>query len=309
MSHCRTGCLAFWMMGCLIQFAYAVEVSPVFEQELARYDYRDTRKLVRTVRAAADRVEQRGTNAFLEFKADPKTWHNDLFYVYVYAMDGICLYHPMAPAFEGKNLMEVADADGRLALQMAVQAVKDPDNPHGWLHYLWHPAGGFNPVPKSSCHFQVSMPDGRAVLVGGGMESPPEERVFAQYAVDAAIRLLGEKGTAGISEITRPATKFRFRDVKVFVMDEEGNALVDPALDAIGSRNLSTFTDAAGHAPFGQIVEKLKESDRCWEVLLTKNRYERVMDKRAIYARRGVMDGTNVIAGAATLLPRPIWSK
>ena len=303
------GWLAWLALGVLSPRLFAVDAGPAFERELACYDYRDTRKLVRTVRAAADRVEQLGTDAFPAFRADPRTWRNDLFYVYVYAMDGTCLFHPMAPAFEGRNLMEVADADGRRALQMAMDAVNDPDNPHGWLHYLWHPAGGFNPIPKSSCHFRVSMPDGRAALVGGGMESPPEERVFAQYAVDAAVRLLAEKGSAGIADIARPATKYRFRDVKVFVLDEDGNAWVDPALDSIGPRSLASFRDAAGHAPFGQIVLKLKESDRCWEVMLSKNRYERVMEKRAIYARRGAMDGTNVIVGAATKLPKPIWSK
>ena len=85
--------------------------------------------------------------------------------------------------------------------------------------------------------------------------------------------------------------------------------LIPFALDSIGPRSLASFRDAAGHAPFGQIVLKLKESDRCWEVMLSKNRYERVMEKRAIYARRGAMDGTNVIVGAATKLPKPIWSK
>ena len=297
------------LLASLASGSYALDADPDFERELARYDYRDTRKLVRAVRSAAQLIERQGTNAFSVMKTSPKIWNNDLFYVYVYAMDGFCLYHPASPEFEGKNLLEVADADGRLALRMAMDAVNDPDNPHGWLHYLWHPAGGFNPVPKSSCHFLATMPDGRAVLAGGGMEYPPEERMFAQYAVDAAVRLLAEKGAAGIADVTRPATKYRFRDVKVFVMDEAGNALVDPALDSIASRNLASFHDAAGHAPFGQIVRKLHDADRCWEVMLSKNRYERVMEKKVVYARRGSMDGTNVIVGAATTLPKPIWSK
>ena len=300
--------LALALLACLPP-ARAADPDPVFERELALYDYRDTRKLVRAVRSAAQLLEQRGTNAFETMQASPKTWNNDLFYVYVYAMDGLCLYHPAAPEFLGRNLLEVADADGRLALRMALDAVDDPDNPHGWLHYLWHPAGGFNPVPKSSCHFAATLPDGRRVIVGGGMEYPPEERLFARFAVDAAVRLLADNGSAGLAAIARPATKFRFRDVKVFVMDESGNALVDPALDSIASRNLSSFHDAAGHAPFEQIVRKLKESDRCWEVMLARNRYQRVMEKKVVYARRGSMDGSNVVVGAATSLPRPIWSK
>ena len=301
--------LAFALPPVSNSLALAREIDPAFERELARYDYRDTRKLVRAVRSAAQLIDRQGTNAFATMRASPEIWNNDLFYVYVYDMDGLCLYHPAAPEFVGRNLLEVADADGRLALRMAMDAVDDPDNPHGWLHYLWHPAGGFNPVPKSSCHFAATLPGGRRVLAGGGMEYPPEERLFAQFAVDAAVRLLADKGAAGLLDVARPATKYRFRDVKVFVLDESGNALVDPAIDAIASRNLSAFRDAAGHAPFEQIARKLKDSDRCWEVMLSRNRYQRVLEKKVVYARRASMDGSNVLVGAATSLPKPIWSK
>lgn len=296
------------MAGMVIGELPVVGAESSFEQDLAQYDYRDTRKLVRTVRAAADLIGQQGTNAFLEFKSNPKRWNNDLFYMYVYAQDGLCLYHPAMPSFEGKNLLNVTDAEGHKALQMAFAAVCDMDNPHGWLHYSWHPCGGFNPITKSSCHFRVTMPDGRAVVVGGGMESPPEEKMFAKFAVDSAVRLLAAKGADALVEIMDPASKYRFRDVKVFVLDAEGNTLVDPALEAIGSRNLASYVDAAGHAPFGEIVRKLKENESCWEVILSKNRYARVMEKKAIYARRGMMNDTAVIVGAATLLPKPIWS-
>ncbi|MDD2237025.1 MAG: cache domain-containing protein [Kiritimatiellae bacterium] len=280
-----------------------------FEQELAQYDYRDTRKLVRTVRDAADLIEEKGTNAFCKFRTDPDRWNNELFYVYVYARDGECLFHPAMPAFEGKNLLNVTDAEGKKTLQMALNAATDPDSPHGWVHYFWHPAGGFNPIAKSSCHFSVTMPDGREVVIGGGMESPPEERMFAKFTVDSAVRLLATKGAAALDEIRKPDGKYRFRDVKVFVLDAEGNTLVDPALEAIGPRNLASYEDAAGHKPFGELVRKLQEADSCWEVILTKNRYERIMDKRGIYARKGLMEDTPVIVGAATALPKPIWSK
>ena len=288
-------------------FLYGAETS--FEQELVPYDYRDTRKVLRAVREAADWIEAEGTNAIERFRQNPKHWKNDLFYIYVYATNGLCLYHPAMPDFEGRNLLNITDAEGHKVLQMAFEAGDDPDNPHGWLHYSWHPAGGFSPAYKSSCHFYAEMPEGGKVLVGGGMEAPPEERVFAKYAVDSAVRLLNEKGRAALEDIARPASKYRFREITVFVLDAEGNALVDPALETHAPRNLSSYVDAAGHFPFREIVRKLSSGESCWEVILSKNRYARVMEKKGIYARRAVMDGTPVIVGAATLLPKPIWSK
>jgi len=46
-----------------------------------------------------------------------------------------------------------------ITVQMMIQEAKDPDNPHGWIYYLWRPPGSLVPVWKSSCNLMVEMPD------------------------------------------------------------------------------------------------------------------------------------------------------
>jgi hypothetical protein len=276
--------------------------------DTAIYDFRDTRKLVSTVKNASLLVERKGNEAFSEFKNAPKTWNNDLYYVYVYSIDGSCLYHPQRPDFEGRNLIDVTDVQGRRTLQMAIQATGDPNNPHGWIHYVWHSSHGLQARAKSSCHFRVTMPDGREVIVGGGMDMPSEEKMFAKFTVDSAVEMLKKQGACGLDEIRNPTARFRYRDVKVFVLQEDGTALIDPALDTVSPRNLKDYRDIGGNYPFRSVIERLRREDSCWVVALDRNRYARVMGKKVIYARKGMIDSVPVVVGAMTSLPKPVWS-
>jgi hypothetical protein len=272
------------------------------------YDFRDTKKLVGTVKNASILVERKGTEAFADFRNAPETWNNGLYFIYVYSLDGKCLYHPQRPDFEGRNLMDVTDVQGRKTLRMAIEATADPQNPHGWVHYTWHPNQGLQAIAKSSCHFRVKMPDGREVIVGGGIDMPPEEKMFAKFTVDSAVEMLRKQGASGLAEIRNPTARFHYRDVKVFVLRGDGTALVDPALDTASPRNLEDFRDIGGNFPFRSVIDRLQRDDACWVVMLDRNRYERVMGKKAIYARKGMIDGVPVVVGAMTNLPKPVWS-
>jgi hypothetical protein len=275
----------------------------------AMYDYRDTRLLVQMIRKAADLIAEQGTNAFAAFDVQDSEWDNPLFYIYVYDVDGLCLYHPSLPQLVGRNVIDIRDAEGKKSLQMALDAARDPDNPHGWVHYMWSQHHSIQPVPKSSCHFLTTMPDGRTVLVGGGLETPLEERNFAKFVVDSAVRLLNEEGANALPTIEDPQSKFRFRNVKVFVFTENGDVLIDPVMNRPGTKNIADLTDDAGNKPIELIVERLQSQDSCWVVMLVQNRYDRMVNKKGIYARRATMDGTNVIVAASTSLPKPVWSK
>ena len=276
--------------------------------DTAIYDFRDTKKLVTAVKNASLLVERKGTEAFKEFRNEPETWHNSLYFIYVYSLDGTCLYHPQRPDFEGCNMIDLTDVQGRKTLRMAIEATADSNNPHGWVHYTWHPTQGLQAIAKSSCHFRVTMPDGRVVIVGGGIDMPPEEKMFAKFTVDSAVAMLKKQGASGLDDIRNPGKRFHYRDVKVFVLREDGTAMVDPALDTATPRNLKNFRDVGGNYPFRSIIERLRGDDSCWVVMLDRNRYARVMGKKAIYARKGMIGGVPVVVGAMTSLPKPVWS-
>ena len=276
--------------------------------ETSAYDYRDTRKLVNAVKKASLLVEGQGPDAFDTFRKRPDIWNEELYNLYVYTLDGTCLYHPERPDFIGRNLLDVTDSQGRKALRHVMAAVNDANNPHGWVHYVWQPHLGLHPVEKSSSNFKVTMPDGQAVVVGGGITKPLEEKTFAKVAVDSAVDLLQEQGAAGLAVIRDPRERFRFRQVKVFVLQLDGTALVDPSLDMESPRNLLEHIDISGNQPFRTMFDRLRDEKSCWVIILDHNRYRRVMGKKAIYARKGVLEGRDVVIGAITSLPKPVWS-
>ncbi len=278
------------------------------EPDVSIYDYRDTRKLVKAAWQAAKLVERDGPAAFATLHRDVGIEDERLYNLYVYLLDGTCLFHPERPDFVGKNLIDVTDTHGRKALRQVMAAVNDPQNPHGWVHYKWQPHEGLYPVDKSSCQFRVTMPDGRAVVVGGGIAAPLEEKMFAKFSVDSAAALLREQGAAGLEVIRDNKAPYQYREVRVFVLAEDGTTLVDPTFDLDTPRNLRDYRDLGGNYPFRTIFERLRNDDSCWVVMLDRSRYRRIMGKKSIYARLGTMDGRPVVVGAMTSLPKPVWA-
>ncbi len=66
--------------------------------------------------------------------------------------------------YENTNLIDVTDKNGKEIAKLTLDALKDPNNPHAWVHYSWWEPGKFYPVPKSSCHFKVTTPEGKNFL-------------------------------------------------------------------------------------------------------------------------------------------------
>lgn len=77
---------------------------------------------------------------------------------------------------------------------MIIEALEDTCNSHAWVHYVWWEPGSFYPVPKSSCHFRVYTPQGEDLIVGGGMNYPPEEKEYASIIVDTAVKRIEKEG-------------------------------------------------------------------------------------------------------------------
>ena len=190
---------------------------------------------------------------------------------------------------------------------MAVAALADKNNPHAWVHYTWWEPGKFYPVPKSSCHFKVTTPEGQAWLVGGGLNYPLEEKEFVRIVVDDAAQLIREKGAPALSRLEDPASQYNFRDVKVFVFTPTGKLLISPVMnDSLTDLKLLDCVDVMGHKPFKEALTELTHNkDAVWQVFLAKNRYERILVKKSLYLRKTRMADQEVYVGAITDLPQP----
>jgi hypothetical protein len=274
--------------------------------DLSIYQYRDTKELVKFVYDASLIIRKDGLKSLDYFRENRRHNYTPDRYLYIYDMNGVNIYHAGMSHLEGKNLWDLTDKNGKKAIQMVIAALADKNNPHAWVHYSWWEPGKFYPVPKSSCHFKVTTPEGKVLFVGGGLNYPHEEKEFIRIIVDDAAQLVKEKGNAALSTIADPASQYNFRDVKVFAFTPEGKLLISPVMnDSLTEFKLLDCVDEMGHKPFEKALGELKNKDSVWEVFLAKNRYQRILVKKSLYLRKTNIDGREIYVGAITDLPQP----
>jgi hypothetical protein len=270
------------------------------------YQYRDTRNLVKFAHDAAQIVKRDGMKSLAYFKANRELYRTPDYYLYIYDINGNNVFHAGMPSLEGRNLYNLSDINGKKIGQLLFKAVRDPQNPHGWVHYFWWAPGKFYPVPKSSCHFLVQTPEGQLLSVGAGMDYPHEEKEFVRISVDGAVSLIEKESTAAIPEIADPKSSFNYRDVKIFAFYPDGSMLISPVLnDSLVQIRILDCTDETGNRPFADAVKKLETRDRTWVVFMAKNRYQRELVKKCLYMRKTLLQGKELFIGAITDLPQP----
>ena len=279
------------------------------ELDLKAYQYRDTRDLVRFVYDASLILKRDGLKGLQYFRDNRGLYITPERYLYIYDMKGVNVFHAGMPGLEGKNLWELTDKNGKKPVQMVIAALQDTHNPHAWVHYSWWEPGKFYPVPKSSCHFKVTTPEGEVLFVGGGLNYPLEEKEFVRIIVDNATALIEKEGAYALSRIADPVSGYNFRDVKVFVFTPEGKLLISPVMhDSLAEVSLIDCLDETGHKPFKKALARINEEKNngaVWEVFLSKNRYQRILVKKSLYLRKTRIDGRDVYVGAITDLPQP----
>ncbi len=276
------------------------------ELDTSVYQYRDTRNLVTFVYDAKLVLEQEGLASLDYFRANYDRYSTPDHYLYIYDLQANNLYHAGMPSLEGRNLLDVTDINGKRISRLILEALEDPENPHAWVHYSWWAPGSFYPVPKSSCHFRVTTPDGKELYVGAGMDYPHEEKEFIRIIVDVAVRLVRDKGAEAISVMSDRLSPYNYRDVRVFAFHADGELLISPVVqDSLLQIRLFECTDEVGHHPFANAVRRLASQDRVWEVFMVKNRYQRELVKKCMYLRKTELSGRPLYIGAITDLPQP----
>ncbi len=276
--------------------------------DTSMYSYNDTKNLVSFVHDAALIAQNKGKNCISYFQNHRKQYHNSSFYLYVYDMNGTNLFHAGMPEIEGQNLSNLTDKDGKPVTQLILNALSNETNPHSWVHYSWWEENTFYPVQKSSCHFLVKTPEGDSLFVGGGMNYPHEEKEFVRIIVDDAVELIQNNPEHCFSILEDPTTEYNFREVRIFVFNEQGEMIIDPAVNVtFPLANVIECVDAVGHTPFSSAITNLKDKDTTWEIFMTKSLYSRKLVKKCMYIRKTSLDGKTLYVGAITDLPQPSY--
>jgi hypothetical protein len=274
--------------------------------DISMYQYRDTKDLVKFVYDAALILEEGGTNSLEYFRNNRARYNTKDHYLYIYDMHGTNIYNAGMKHLEGKNLRDVTDKNGKKITQLVLSALEDKNNPHGWVHYSWWQPGKFYPVPKSSCHFKVRLPDGKELYVGGGLNYPHEEKEFVRIIVDSAVQLINKEGKGAFAKISDPASEYNYRDVQVFAFRQDGKIIISPVIDDnLSQIRLLSCVDEVGHKPFTEALKKLESKESVWEVFMAKNKYKRELVKKCLYLRKIMLNREIIYVGAISDLPQP----
>ncbi|MBI3802029.1 MAG: cache domain-containing protein [Deltaproteobacteria bacterium] len=281
------------------------------DDKLSPYTYEDTKRLVTLVEEAATLVEQQGEEAFKEFERKDSKWFNETYYLFVYTEDGTCVFHAVEPELVDRNVIDLRDMDGKPVVQLITDFGKKPENDAGgWVFYLWGDKTQLIPHWKSAYIRKVVAPNQRIYLVGSGIYNIKIEKVFIEERVKMACELLQSKGKdAAFKEFRDPASSFVFLGTYIFVLDEQGHTLVDPAYPTLAGRDLSQFQDVVGLHVIKEVLQKLTRADEAWVQYLWPRPGSAVPSRKLMYTRRIKVGSETLIVGSDFFLATPIWMK
>jgi len=291
--------------------AAAVAPATAAEDRLSLYTYRDTRSLVALVEDAAALIERNGDQAFKDFAQKDSKWLNDDYYIFVYALDGTCLFHPITPELVGQNVIDLKDMNGKPIIRLITDVGRKPEkDASGWVFYLWENQTQITPNWKSAYVRKVITPNGQTYVVGSGSFTIKVEKVFVEQRVRLAADLLRTAGkTEAFKQFRDPGSRFVFLDSFIFVLDEQGRTMLDPAFPTQAGRDLSEFQDAVGLYPIKEALKKLGQADEAWVQYLWPKPGTSVTTRKLVYLHKVSVGGETLVVGSDFFLATPIWMK
>ncbi len=277
----------------------------------SQYEYTDTRKLVELVERAAVMVESQGDLAFEQLKKPNSKWFHGETYFYAYTPDGVCVFHAETPELIGRNLIELKDIHGKSITKELVKIGANPEqDSRGWIFFEWGHGPQLTPNWKGAYARRVRTPEGKVYILGSGAYDLKMERIFVNRQVDNAVRHLRQNGlNIAFADFKNPATPFSFLGSYIFVLNDEGKVLVDPAFPNNPGRDILHFRDAAGTQPVVDLLERLKKSDRASVQYLWRKPGEALPSRKVFHAQKVEINGKVMIVGSDYYRATPIWMK
>ena len=262
------------------------------------YLYEDTKQLVFLVEEAARLVEKRGPEAFPEFSVQGSRWLDDSHYLFVYDINGVCLFHPKD--MNGKPV-------GRWINEIGHRPERDAS---GWVFYLWKAPTNMTPTWKNSYVRKAVGPQGKVYLVGCGLHHFKIETTFVRQCVDRAVRLLKDQGKeVAFARFRDRASRFFFCDTYIYVFNTRGQCLVDPAFPNLERRDLTRAKDAVGHQVVKEMLHRLQNRDTAWVQYMLPKPGATMPSRKLAYLRKVKVNGETLIVGADFFQATPVWMK
>jgi len=294
---------------CLFLFVQVI-FGPVRSQtNISQYQFRETIELINFVESAADYFTDKGDEAFQDFGDKDSRWFFGSRYLFLYNLEGKCIFHPANPELQGQNLIDLEDMNRKPVIQYIVDIASRPVNSQGWVHYLWAESGEIFPTWKSAYIMRVEGPDGTPYALGSGTYDIRIENKFMIDVVDSASILIAEVGEAAFDVLMDKRSVFYFSETYVFVITTNGEALVDPAFPGRKGRKLMDFRDMTGKYVVKELIERLEETDKTFMAYMWPLPGQTKGSKKIVYGRKVTYDDKTVIVGSGVFQINPVWYK
>jgi signal transduction histidine kinase len=268
----------------------------------AEYEYQDTRDLVALVDEAAALVASKGEAAFADFRVPFSRWRQDDSYIFVLDPQGNMLVHP-DPSMEGHNELALMDVAGKPIIRGLIDAATaSPNKTDGWYHYQWPVPGGLIPRWKSSYVKLVQSSSGKNYVVGSGVYNDRMERGFVVDQVRDAVNRVEKDSAAAFRIFHDPTGPFLVKDTYVFVIDMDGNELVNPAFPNLEGRNLLDLKDTQGKYLVRDMIRVAQTSGSGWVEYMWPKPGDSVSTQKSTYVSIARLGDRLVLVGAGAYL-------
>lgn len=260
-------------------------------------EFPETRELIALVEAAGEEVARSGVEAACSaFHEEGSSWLAADTYVFVLDFEGKALCHPARPSLEGSSLLELRDPAGTAIVRGFLRELEHDDD--GWFHYHWPRPGERTFYWKSTYVRRAKTPEGAEVMVGSGLYQMPMEPFFVVDQVDDAAALIAREGEAAFEVLRDRTSGFRFLDAYVFVLDWEGNQLVNAGFPELEGTNTIDLEDLDGKNIGRAMMALLEQQPSGWVDYLWPRPGDRRPARKSAYVRRVDRDGKRYLVGA-----------
>lgn len=220
-------------------------------------------ELTRLVQDASSLLEKQGADAYAEFRKPGSKWLHDETYIFVWSMKGVRTFHGADPKIEGLDVRDLKDNLDRPFGKMFLETASSPVG-EGWVHYMYPEPGNIFPTWKSTFLKRVTYPSGEPYLVGCGIYNMQMDKAFIEDVVNRAAALVEQKGTSAFAQLRDKTGPFYFMDTYVFVDDENGVELVNPAHPSLEGKNLIKERDLQGKLVVRDYLDAARRQGHGW---------------------------------------------
>lgn len=299
--------------GLIIFLLFSTTVRADVREKLSQYVYEDTKELVVFVEDAAALIERDGIKAFTEYDQPSSRWHSDLYYLFVYDLDGNCVYHPIEKELVGMNLLNFKDIDGRPVIRLITDIGKNPlPDASGWAFYKWEvPWLASFPQWKSSYVRKAIAPDGKIYLIGSGLYNMKIEKSFVEQQVNkAAEMLLAEGKYKAFSSLKDPFLNYDILDSYITVINSQGEIEISANFPSIKlHHNIFNLVDKAGRNVGQEAARNLQDKDRLWTSYLWPKDSPAHLSRKLAYIRKVQIEHETFYILMDFFPALPIWMK